>query len=377
MRERIRTLVSQVTRDVRGKDSPILADEHHVDAAVGWLYESQDVTGCGGSAAAYNLVLGWQGAFPETSGYIVTTLYDYATVTGSPEAAERAERMASWLLGLQNEDGSYSGYDTLGRDTGRTVFDTGQIVFGLLRAGVETGDERYHEAAEEACDWLVDVQSPDGFWDRHTYSGTHRTYACRVAWALLEAEEILGSDRYRDAAIANLEWTVTKQRANSWFDNCAFTAGDDPFLHTIAYTVRGLLEGGIALDDEPLFEAASRTADRLLTIQDETGLLRGQYGPQWEPRRYYCLTGNAQMAIVWYRLHQTTGDERYRVAARRTLEFLKSKQRLSGPPQVRGGLRGSDPVWGRYMYLRYPNWAAKFFIDAFQVADLPEDAPPH
>jgi hypothetical protein len=31
---------------------------------------------------------------------------------------------------------------------------------------------------------------------------------------------------------------------------------------------------------------------------------------------------------------------------------------------VRGGIKGSQPVWGRYAPMSYPNWAAKFFVDA-------------
>jgi hypothetical protein len=30
---------------------------------------------------------------------------------------------------------------------------------------------------------------------------------------------------------------------------------------------------------------------------------------------------------------------------------------------IRGGISGSQPVWGKYMTLRYPNWAAKFHSD--------------
>ena len=29
-----------------------------------------------------------------------------------------------------------------------------------------------------------------------------------------------------------------------------------------------------------------------------------------------------------------------------------------------GSIPGSYPIWEKYLYFRYPNWAAKFFIDA-------------
>jgi hypothetical protein len=36
---------------------------------------------------------------------------------------------------------------------------------------------------------------------------------------------------------------------------------------------------------------------------------------------------------------------------------------------VRGGLKGSHPIWGRYMFGTYPNWAAKFLMDALLMEE--------
>ena len=59
------------------------------------------------------------------------------------------------------------------------------------------------------------------------------------------------------------------------------------------------------------------------------------------------------------------GDGRYRQAMLRALQFVMSTQLLDGADvNVRGGIKGSQPVWGRYACLSYPNWATKFFIDA-------------
>jgi hypothetical protein len=42
-----------------------------------------------------------------------------------------------------------------------------------------------------------------------------------------------------------------------------------------------------------------------------------------------------------------------------------STQDISTPdPNVRGGIKGSNPVWGRYASMSFPNWATKFFVDA-------------
>ena len=59
------------------------SDAAHLDAAIDWLCHSQDVTGTCGSAATYNLLLGWEDAYPETSGYIVPTLFRYVDCAGA------------------------------------------------------------------------------------------------------------------------------------------------------------------------------------------------------------------------------------------------------------------------------------------------------
>jgi hypothetical protein len=37
---------------------------------------------------------------------------------------------------------------------------------------------------------------------------------------------------------------------------------------------------------------------------------------------------------------------------------------IGGPPDVRGGVKGSFPVDGAYGPYEYLNWACKFFVDA-------------
>jgi hypothetical protein len=357
-------LFTETLRDVRGVDTTPQADREHLQSAIEWLYRTQDVTDCDGSSAGYNLVLGWSGPYPETTGYIVPTFYDYAEVTGSAEARERANRMASWLATLQLDSGGFPAGIDPGPDPEPSVFNTGQILLGLTRAYRETGEETYREATRRASEWLVDVQHEDGYWNRFDYRGEIHTYCSRVAWSLLEAYEITDVPAFREAASDHLSWVVSQQRSNGWFDHCGFSPDETPFLHTIAYTIRGLLEGGDRLGDEEFVDAARTAAERLRTIQRQRGPLTGAYDSDWSEASYYCLTGNAQMAVAWSRLFELSGDQTYADAADEAVRFLQTKQRLDGPDEVRGAIKGSDPVWGPYMRLRYPNWAAKFFVDA-------------
>jgi hypothetical protein len=362
-------LISEVIRDVRGVETVTGSNRRHLDEALNWLYATQDATNTGGCASTYNLFLGWGGPYPETTGYIIPTLYDYAELSPESEPGLRAEAMAEWLLSVQFDDGSFPAGEVPSTTAEPSIFNTGQIVFGLVRAHNELGDQRFFDAASMACDWLADVQHPDGYWDRYDYNDVVHSYSARVGWALAEAYDLTGRERFRDAAVNNLRWVITQRQPNGWFNKCGFEADEDPFLHTLAYTIRGLFEGGILLDDEELVQEARAAADAFLNLQTHDGILLGRYDECLEGSDFYCLTGNAQMAIVWYRLFEETEASKYRQAADETVTFLKSHQRLDGPPEVRGGLRGSAPVWGPYMYFRYPNWAAKFLADALMLGE--------
>lgn len=360
-----------LSRDLRGQQTDPQPDLDHLSAAIDWLIQSQDATNCGGSAAYYGLLTGWAGPYPETTGYIVPTLFDYAehiasnkATAGAGKERQRAKRMADWLLTTQLESGGFPAGVDPNPGSNPSVFNTGQILFGLVRAFRETGDEQFREAIKQAGMWLTEVQHEDGYWDQHDYRNEIHSYCSRVAWALLEAHDVTGIDTFSESAVANLEWVTSVQTDSDWFEYAAFSPNEVPYLHTIAYTVRGLLEGGLQLDDDRFVSAARATADRLLERRDRSGPLRGAYDRSWNSPEYHCLTGNAQTALVWLRLYEQFDDERYLDGATAEIDFLKTQQPLEGPAAVRGAIKGSHPVWRSYMRLRYPNWAPKFFADA-------------
>jgi len=97
-----------------------------------------------------------------------------------------------------------------------------------------------------------------------------------------------------------------------------------------------------------------------------SGSLPATCNEKWKSTQgnYSCLTGNAQMAVIWLRLFQVTNDGRFLNAAIKMSDYLKSLQKLSsGNGGINGGIKGSHPIWGKYQRFEYPNWAAKFFID--------------
>ena len=64
-------------------------------------------------------------------------------------------------------------------------------------------------------------------------------------------------------------------------------------------------------------------------------------------------------------------DIRYVNAAAKLIDRVCRTQILNSKiAGIRGGIAGSDPLYGKYMRFRYPNWSAKFMCDAiFLLSD--------
>jgi hypothetical protein len=151
-----------------------------------------------------------------------------------------------------------------------------------------------------------------------------------------------------------------------YFAHAAFRPGEPAFTHTIAYTIRGLWESSFLLDDSRYREAAERGARQVARHLRPDGFLPGQID-EWgrETSNYCCLTGNCQMGGIWSKVFEVSGDELFRAAALRALDYVMRRQDIeTSDLNVRGAIKGSHPIWGRYAPMSYPNWATKFFIDA-------------
>jgi hypothetical protein len=323
------------------------------------------MTSDGGISKGYDLLRSrWSPSYPETTGYTISTLIKSAMALDRPDLRGLAFSLADYLLNNTTPEGGVGHWANPRSDP--IVFDTGQVMFGWLAALDAGGEERYLRAAVRAGDWLVSAQGPSGSWKEHQHLGVEKVIDTRVAWALLKLYQRTNQHRYRQAAVCNLEWAKQQQDADGWFHHCAFVEGKDPFSHTLAYTAEGLFECGRLLNETHFVKAAQLTADALLVRQHPNGALASTYGSGWsETSRSSCLTGNCQMALLWLRFYGLSGDISYLDAARKAIAFVAATQNLrTSNPNIRGAIAGSHPIYGRYERLKYPNWAAKFFIDA-------------
>ncbi len=364
-----------IIQDIQGISvQPPYPDATHLQAAINWLCRAQDIRNGqpdeGGVSAGWSFEDSWLPSYPETSGYIVETFLAASDLLDRPDLKERANRILDWELSIQNPDGSFPGH--FGEPGSRPViFNTGQIIHGLVEGYQKLKRSECLEAAIKAGQWMARQQDEDGCWRRSVHNGIPHTYNTRAAWGLLRAAVAAGDKELEQSARKNLNWALAQQTESGWFRHNAFTPDTPPFTHTIAYAIRGLFESGLILGEERLIGAALKAATAQAKVQREDGFLAGTYADGWIPKsRYCCLTGLAQMSIIWLRAAQTlgSGKDELEKSAILGIDYLKSNHHITGKGDPRdGGIAGSVPIWGAYSRFEYPNWAAKFFADVLII----------
>jgi hypothetical protein len=317
----------------------------------------------------------WLASYPETTGYLIPTLFDYAQHFQAPHYAHLANQLAHWESSVQLPCGGVRAGTMAADAVAPTIFNTGQVLFGWARAYQESGDVRLLSSLVRAADWLVNAQDDDGAWRAHPSPfapGVVKSYNTRTAFGLVRAFEVTQERRYLDAACKQVEWVLSRAADNGFLpDNC-LTANPCPLTHTLAYSIRGILEVALAAGRDDWMSHALLMARSIARTQRSDGALPGRIDRHWQPAaNWSCLTGNSQMAINWFRLSKLSAAPELAWAARRANRFNISLQDLSTRDEnIRGGIKGSHPINGGYLPWRYPNWAAKFFIDALMFERL-------
>jgi hypothetical protein len=353
-----------------------------IQMGLDWLKLAQDKAGDGGVAAWFSLVSGWKPSYIETTGYVINTFLDCAEYFNDPELKVRAITMADFLVEMQHQTGGYrSVVPHRSLESEPVVFNTGQDLLGMTDIYSLTKRKKYLTSLTSAADFLVGIQEPDGFWIQYQYGHKSHAYDTRVAWGLLKVSEIYRklhkpkkAEHYKLAAIKNLEWALTLQQDNGWFQNNELPPPNIqvPYTHTISYVLEGLLWSGKLLKKKKYIKAVVKGAHPVAQYFLKHHFLPGTFDSNWSSSDHYtCLTGDAQLSLVWLELYELTHDKLFLKAAIKMNLYLKSIQNNSPRNlNTRGAIGGSWPLWGDllknkgYCRLSYPNWATKFFIDA-------------
>jgi hypothetical protein len=342
---------------------------YHLRLSRDWLVHSIDPVG--GSRAHFSPLVGWSRAYPETSGYIATSLLDIDDWIGDGQSAAAAIRIGRWLASIQEPEGCWKGgLYPYANAAIPSVFNTGQILNGLTSLA-RRGHDEFSASAERAARWLANGVGPDGTWASGHYRAHQPDYYSFVAWPMLDYAHFVGDAALRDTASRVVRRILENQQPNTAFAYWGFDPAKPAFTHTIAYTLQGLIESARFLPEHEMaiMNAVAPALERLRRQAELTnGKLQGSFDARWKANATFeCLTGAAQVAICLLLVHRRKPDLRLVNAAAKLVDRVCTLQGRGPLPALKGAVAGSNPLWGPYMRFRYPNWAVKFHADALML----------
>lgn len=342
--------------------------QEHLDISIDWLLRS--IRTAKGSSAHFSF-LGWSQPYPETTGYLIPTLINYAAKKENADFLIRtAESLGSWLLSIQSKNGFWNaGVHKNGMSEIPSIFNTAQILKGMASLYLETGDSKWVEAGYNGAKWLSDNLNTDGIWRIGNYRDDFNpSYYTQVAWPMLEIWNLTNDQKIKNAAVMVLDRILTLRLGNGAFNGWSFDNDKPAFTHTIAYTLRGFQESARILSQYDKYEKPVRKIlDYFIRSAElNNGRIPGAFYFDLKPEnKYSCLTGNVQLAICFLNYYQQTNDLRIVNSSAKAIDFVCSQQamrHLISP--LKGAVAGSYPLRGKYMRFRYPNWAVKYLADS-------------
>ena len=363
--------------------------EESIERSLIWLRRAQlNGTNKGmGFDRAFNLRQEtWELPYPETTGYIISTLIKVAPKFPELKLLDAAKQAGEWLQETQFESGAICAKQWRPGNSKPSVFNTGMVLHGLSDLPESTDGHSFYASACKAANWLVKTQDSDGAWRKHAYFGISHTYYTMVAWALIKFGLRFAKNEFVEKGVHNLEWTLKHQKANGWIEKVGFDRSNTATTHTIAYCAQGLAESGVLLNENKYVEAAGRLISPLNAAFKNHQCLPGQFNSRWKPipmqyknalnkkvelGPWECLTGTAQTSCTNWAIAQYLGDSAFRnIALEQNAHLQKMQLACPTNENIHGALSGSWPLNGPYDTLALPNHAAKFFVDAmmFQLS---------
>jgi hypothetical protein len=330
----------------------------HTDTALLWLRRAWAATGGKGFSHSYLPFWGWAGAYPETTGYLIETLRDYAVLKHDPSLEELADASVAWLESIQMPDGAFSGL--LVGHTQASVFNTAMILSGIRG-----------EAARRAMHFLIQALEPDGAWHQYAYvPGFVPTYYTYAVWRVLKANQTLKIAGVDEKMRHALHFYATRFLPNGSIRDWGFRPNQAAYTHTIGYTLEGFWQAAMHLKEQKILDSTYHTLHSLWQQVKVAGRTAGRYDQHWKGDfTFLCNTGNAQLSTAFRHAFQHTQSADFQEAAQFFLREIKPPD----PRRGKGGIAGSTPLWGPYLRFRYPNWSIKFYLDALKW-DAPKSA---
>lgn len=323
-----------------------------------WLVKSFAVNVDKGSSA-YQYIWGyWSKAYPETTAYIIPSLMRLYAFYSKESLMNLALAQKSYFSELQLDNGAYKRSK---KDDTLYFFDNAQILGGLA----ELNAWRKNDPApnlEKCYSWLLSQVNNNGLVEESNFIGNITpSYYSRALWKILNYEKE-NSIPYSGKLLRLYERIWNRKNDTFSFQNWSFDGNPRAHTHTIVYTLRGLYESALLVQDKDREQELKKIVlwiyYELMKKGNES--FYGMYDTQWNAdRSFICSAGNAQLALLVMRIQEVTGFD----AAREMVSCLAKPIINASSNTYHRAVPSSLPFWGRYNRFKYTNWTQKFVID--------------
>lgn len=276
--------------------------------------------------------------YPEVTGYYIPTLIRWGY-------RELAIDYAKWLISIQHDDGSW--YDTF--DQMPYVFDTAQILKGLLAAYSIWPDENVNNAIIKGAMWLAGNIQHDGRFKAADESiwKMPKAYSELIHLYCLSPIREVGIQFSKLELLEMVDLSIDYYKQNHMEEILHF----DLLSHFYAYVMEALVDLGE-------LELAKAAMNNIANFQTEDGAVPGYNNVHW-----VCSTGLFQLALTWFRVGDIErGNKAFSYACR-----LQNES---------GGWYGSYPSVedesNDYFAASEISWAVKYFLDALYYKNKAE-----
>ena len=341
--------------------------EYEALAALSWMKRSIISKNFKGSSAKYYHPLyrpfkGWEKSYPETSGYLLSTLKNYDNHLQKENLNPFISSTTTWLLSIQNKNGSFpAGFH---QKANPSVFNTAQILLGFIALlNTKIVDIKIKQSAEKAFAYLIDGMQTDGTWDKGNYIGTYNpSYYTRVLWPMIKFDQLFLDNQHQVFLLQTSTQLIDKIKNYQSSEMWSFDGLSASFTHTIAYTLRGIFELGLLVNNKEWIDFVESVIIKLEDTKRKN-LFAGSYSEKWTgDHSFTCPTGNLQLAIIYFKMAEYKIE--YYQKGLSILEENIKFQSLSLNKNMKGAIPGSIPISGKYQKYAFPIWATKFLLDA-------------
>lgn len=278
--------------------------------------------------------------YPEVTGYYIPSLLRWGY-------RDLATNYAKWLLSIQKENGSW--FDTY--DKIPYVFDTAQILKGLLAIKNNNICLDVDRSIIKACEWLISYIQPSGKFiaaDEKIWNNTKGCSELIHLYCLSPIKEA-GVLYNRTDFIEAVNLSLNYYKNNKYNEITEFHL----LSHFYAYVIEALIDLGE-------FEMAKIAMAKIEKLQTADGAV-----PAYNDVKWVCSTGLFQFALVWYRLGNIK-------CGNKAFKYACSLQNRSG------GWYGSyitdidSNEENDYFGACEISWAVKYFLDALYYKNVAE-----